>query len=134
MLRKLTYKLISEIGVKEKYVRKDHYNTIKVWWARRPVAAMRSLLIKEILRRNKESGQLADERLFSAVNPPAAAFDSFSDQYKTKELSVLDVFAGGGSIPFESARLKFRTFSAELNPVASLLQETIFNSVRIGNY
>lgn len=134
MLRKLTYKLISEIGVKEKYVRKDHYNTIKVWWARRPVAAMRSLLIREVLHRNKESGQLADEQLFSAVNPPAEAFDLFSDKYKTKELSVLDVFAGGGSIPFESARLKFRTFSAELNPVASLLQETIFNSVRIENY
>jgi len=35
-MAKLTYKVISEIGVKEKYVRKDHYNTSqaitqKVW-------------------------------------------------------------------------------------------------------
>ena len=47
---------------------------------------------------------------------------------------MLDVFSGGGAIPFESARLGFKTYAAELNPVASLLHETIFNSQRIENY
>ena len=32
---------------------------------------------------------------------------------------VLDVTAGGGSIPFEAGRLGFRTIANELNPVAS---------------
>jgi adenine-specific DNA methylase len=134
MLAKLTYKLISEIGVKEKYVRKDHYNTVKVWWARRPVSTMRSLLIREMLHRNNEVDHFVDAQLFSEINPPQSNFKSFQEQYKTNQLSVLDVFAGGGSIPFESARLGFKTFSSELNPVASLLQETIFNSVSIENY
>ena len=31
---------------------------------------------------------------------------------------VLDVTAGGGSIPFEAGRLGFRTIANELNPVA----------------
>ena len=34
---------------------------------------------------------------------------------------VLDVTAGGGSIPLESARLGFQTIANDLNPVASLL-------------
>lgn len=134
MIAKLTYKVISEIGVKEKYVRKDHYNTVKVWWARRPISTMRSLLIREMLHRNNEVDHFVDAQLFSELNPPQRAFKEFKEKYKTSQLSVLDVFAGGGSIPFESARLGFRTYSSELNPVASLLQETIFNSVTIENY
>ena len=34
---------------------------------------------------------------------------------------VLDVTAGGGSIPFEAGRLGFRTIANELNPVACLI-------------
>ena len=134
MLAKLTYKIISEIGVKEKYIRKDHYNTIKVWWARRPISAMRSMLIREILHRNNDKEHFVDAQLFTELNPPKSSFDAFRDKYKTSQISVLDVFAGGGSIPFESARLGFKTYSSELNPVASLLQETIFNSVTIDDY
>jgi putative DNA methylase len=134
MLAKLTYKLISEIGVKEKYTRKEHYNTIKVWWARRPITTMRSLLIREILHRQNENDHLVNAQLFSELNPKKQTFDEFQDKYDTSKLNVLDVFAGGGSIPFESARLGFKTFSAELNPVASLIQETIFNSVSIENF
>jgi len=126
MLAKLTYKLISEIGVREKYIRKDHYNTIKVWWARRPITAMRSLLIKEMMLRNKDGDQCADVRLFSEVNPPNALFVDFARRYSANALSVLDVFSGGGSIPLESARLGFKTYSSELNPVASLLSLTHF--------
>jgi len=134
MLAKLSYKLISEIGVKEKYIRKEHYNTIKVWWARRPITTMRSLLIREILHRQNDNEHLVDAQLFSELNPRQQTFDEFRDKYDTSKLNVLDVFAGGGSIPFESARLGFKSFSAELNPVASLIQETIFNSVSIDNY
>lgn len=134
MLSKLTYKLISEIGVKEKYIRKDHYNTLKVWWARRPITTMRSLLIKEILKRNNESEALIDTHLFLDVNPSPNSFKGFQEKYSTENISVLDVFAGGGSIPFESARLGFKTYASELNPVASLLQETIFHSQSIKEY
>src|SRR4051794_9465759 len=127
MLAKLTYKAISEIGVKEKYIRKGHYNTLKVWWARRPITTMRALLIREMLYRYGSSSLLVDAALFTELNPSKIVFESFKEKFKTAQLNVLDVFAGGGSIPFESARLGFNTFCGELNPVASLLQETIFN-------
>jgi len=134
MLGQLSYRQISEIGVKEKYLRLDHYNTLKTWWARRPTTTVRSLLIKEILKRTDKENELLDIELFSEINPPKNIFNSFKEKFKTNELTVLDVFSGGGSIPFESARLGFQTCSAELNPVASLLQETIFNSQLVENY
>ena len=46
---------------------------------------------------------------------------------------VLDPTAGGGSIPFESARLGFRTLANDLNPVASvLLKATVEWPVGLG--
>ena len=38
-----------------------------------------------------------------------------------KSLKVLDPTAGGGSIPFEAARLGFETFANDSNPVAALI-------------
>ncbi|CAN5441847.1 DUF1156 domain-containing protein [soil metagenome] len=40
---------------------------------------------------------------------------------------VLDPTAGGGSIPFESVRLGFRTFANDLNPVAVLIERATFD-------
>lgn len=130
---RLTSKIISEIGVKEKYLRKNHYNSLKVWWARRPTTAMRSLLILEMLKRKNQLPEV-EANLISDTNPTPKVFKKFAEEHNTPDFKVLDVFAGGGSIPFESSRLGFETFSAELNPVASLLQETIFESVEIIDY
>lgn len=133
MKEQLTYKKISEIGIKEKYIRKNHYNGIKVWWARRPITTMRSLLIREVLEINNLPHNV-DAELFSEINPSNIKFDNFANQFHTDIYSVLDLFAGGGAIPFESARLGFKTYSSELNPIASLLQKTIFNSQNIIDY
>ncbi|MBA7495579.1 hypothetical protein ES702_06166 [subsurface metagenome] len=130
---KINGKLISEIGVREKYIRKNHYNSIKVWWARRPITAMRALLMLEMYSRKKEIAEVEYD-LISEINPTEKLLEKFSSKFKTRNIKVLDVFAGGGAIPFESSRLGFHTLSAELNPVASLLQETIFNSLEIAEY
>ena len=94
---------------------------------------MRSLLILEMFKRENREPKV-DANLISDTNPSQAIFKKFADRFKTADIKVLDVFAGGGSIPFESSRLGFETFSAELNPVASLLQETIFKSVQVPKY
>lgn len=134
MYLNLTYKVISEIGVKEKYLRRGHYNSLKTWWARRPITTMRSLLIKEMQFRNGHQDKPVEVSLFSDLNPSKSVLDDFSKQNQTHNYKVLDLFAGGGSIPMESARLGFETYSSELNPVASLIQETIFNSLPIKGY
>lgn len=41
----------------------------------------------------------------------------------TSTPTVLDAFAGGGSIPFESVRMGFSTIANELNPVATVIQK-----------
>ncbi len=47
--------------------------------------------------------------------------------------SVIDPMAGGGSIPLESARLGFRTYANELNPVAcAVLEATVDYPFRFG--
>jgi adenine-specific DNA methylase len=40
--------------------------------------------------------------------------------------AVLDPTAGGGSIPFESARMGFATYANDLNPVAVLIQRATY--------
>jgi putative DNA methylase len=51
----------------------------------------------------------------------------------TKELTVLDSFAGGGSIPFEALRYGFNTIANELNPVAAtILKGTLDYPARFG--
>lgn len=46
---------------------------------------------------------------------------------------VGDAFCGGGSIPFEAARLGFETFGADLNPVAALMTWASLNIVGGGS-
>jgi len=49
------------------------------------------------------------------------------------DLSVMDPFSGGGSIPFESLRYGFNTTANELNPVASvILKATLDYPFRFG--
>ena len=45
----------------------------------------------------------------------------FQDNLAVPDPVVLDVTAGGGSIPFEAGRLGLRTIANELNPVAALI-------------
>jgi adenine-specific DNA methylase len=48
--------------------------------------------------------------------------------------TVLDPFAGGGSIPFEAARYGFHTIANELNPVAAaILEGTVALPARLGH-
>jgi len=50
-----------------------------------------------------------------------------------RNISVMDVTAGGGSIPFEALRYGFSTYANELNPVASvILKATLDYPARFG--
>jgi putative DNA methylase len=59
--------------------------------------------------------------------------DLLEHTWGTRTLSVLDSFAGGGSIPFEARRYGFNTYANELNPVASIiLKATLDYPFRFG--
>lgn len=126
-------------------------NQLHVWWARRPLVASRSAVAAALLdaaadhsqfiqaigstetvvdeRRRmdeiKASGQWSDvafsnKRAFTH-NLTDAEREWFQANLATPDPVVLDVTAGGGSIPFEAGRLGVNNIANELNPVATLI-------------
>ena len=83
-------------------------------------------LIDEMNRTNGQvSGGFGYLRAFTNVIPERLLAKFHSEINRSSganNISVLDMFSGGGSIPFEAVRLGLSVLSSELNPVASLLQ------------
>ncbi|MET4765231.1 DUF1156 domain-containing protein [Bradyrhizobium ottawaense] len=134
---------------------------LHVWWARRPLIASRAAVLasllpastseKDFLRliridgdpivarkqidKAKKTGIRVDDpygypRAFSCAPDVEDVFN----KAVSKDAKVLDPTAGGGSIPFESLRLGFRTYANDLNSVAAtVLAATVDYPVRLGN-
>ena len=81
--------------------------------------AQRLAVAKENDARDKE-GYQGHRRAFTH-NPTAAQRDWLNARLPHPDPVILDVTAGGGSIPFEAGRLGFRTIANELNPVACFI-------------
>ena len=126
-------------------------NSLHVWWARRPLVASRAAVLASLLPANadrdrftKALGILGDpiraKRLIEKARrtgdripdpytwPRAFRHSLTSDERRWLDdllggtrPSVLDPTAGGGSIPFEAARLGLPTLANDLNPVAALI-------------
>ncbi len=120
-------------------------NQLHVWWARRPLVASRAAVAasmlstdadrsrflsnigttNEVVAARRKMDAIKAEGVWSDVSfPNKRAFlhnpDFLVDASSTSPI-VLDVTAGGGSIPFEAGRLGFRTIANELNPVACFI-------------
>ena len=79
--------------------------------------AQRLAAASESGERDKEG--YGEHRRAFTHNPTAQQLDWLNANLSNPSPIVLDVTAGGGSIPFEAGRLGFRTIANELNPVAS---------------
>ena len=71
------------------------------------------------------------------VNPSQEDLETMLDlleqAWGTREITVMDPMAGGGSIPFEALRYGFTVLAGELNPVASvILKATLDYPARFG--
>ena len=97
---------------------------------------------QKILRLAKARGEFIKSpfagipRAFS-INPSTEDLQTMGDllehTWGTRELSELDPFAGGGSIPFEALRYGFTTIANDLNPVAAtILKATLDYPARFG--
>ena len=126
-------------------------NQLHVWWARRPLVASRAAVAAALLDSNADrnrfvqaigsSDTVVDERqrmdeikatgewsnvTFSnkrafTHNLTDAEREWFRDNLAVADPVVLDITAGGGSIPFEAGRLGLHSIANELNPVATLI-------------
>ena len=120
-------------------------NQLHVWWARRPLIVSRATVAASMLpvdtnreeftanlgtspavveARNRMDAIKAEGGWSDIPFPSKRAFlhnPKFLPKDVDTALTVLDVTAGGGSIPFEAGRLGFQTIANELNPVACLI-------------
>lgn len=114
----------SVAGYNERYHRGETSHTIHVWWARRPHSAMRSLVFSSLCKdKSDEAGAVmadlamsSDEKIVDQARKlTAAGYISFP--------KVLDMFGGGGTIPFEAKRLGLDAYSIDSNQLSVFIQK-----------
>ena len=126
-------------------------NQLHVWWARRPLVASRATVAAALLDADADRSRfiqaigstetVVDERrkmdeIKATGQWSNVAFSNkrafnhnltdderewFNANLAVPDPVVLDVTAGGGSIPFETGRLGVQSIANELNPVATLI-------------
>lgn len=142
----LPLEAISFQSAREKSIRHGHISTLHIWWARRPLAAMRAAIFASLIpapRDEKERAEL-HQLIGGTFNPQnqkweggIADWDEVKDGNsatieRAKALiakyhpdgppKVLDPFMGGGSTGLEALRLGCEAHGVELNPVAYLIE------------
>ncbi|MGA2489305.1 MAG: DUF1156 domain-containing protein [Anaerolineales bacterium] len=141
---------ISAEARREKSIRKGHISTLHLWWARRPLVAARAAVYGALVPapKDKKERKAADEFVTKLCKYPgspdvikqaqknilqAHAERLTAERGKMVTLEdieagraprprVLDMFAGGGSIPLEALRLGCEAYALDLNPVAHLIE------------
>ena len=120
-------------------------NQLHVWWARRPLIVSRATVAASILpedanraefisnigtspdvvRARRQMDEMKATGQWSNISFPNQRSFLHNPKFLSEDSGtapmVLDITAGGGSIPFEAGRLGFRTIANELNPVAGLI-------------
>ncbi|MFO1357163.1 DUF1156 domain-containing protein [Plasticicumulans sp.] len=101
-----------------------------------PVASRRRIDIAKRSGERFEGDAYSYQRAFG-YSPTASEREWLAYEIRrslgTAKPTILDPTAGGGSIPFESMRLGFKTFANDLNPVAVLIErQTVAAPAKFG--
>lgn len=135
----LPIETLSEVAVREKSIRQGHISTLHLWWARRPLVAMRAAVYGTLVdATDKGSREEAARFVENLCQYPAdklvvaearsrilaehARRMGRAESSLICKPKVLDLFAGGGAIPLEILRLGGDAYALELNPVAHLIE------------
>jgi adenine-specific DNA methylase len=109
----------------------DHPRRIHLWWARRPLAMSRAIVLGSLL---PDPGAERRAAVFAALERAADIKDTksrgridplrelISEAYPDGPPTLLDLFAGGGAIPLEALRVGCDVTAIDLNPVAHLIE------------
>lgn len=106
-----------------------HPRKLHLWWARRPLAAARAAVYATLMPSEGTPDEARSAEFFTSLcrwgatdRVIAEARDRVLAANGGKPPRVLDMFAGGGAIPLEAARLGCEATAVELNPVAHLIE------------
>jgi putative DNA methylase len=123
-----------------------HPKGIHHWWARLPLPSARAVLFASLVDDpsahpdkfpTEDTQQKERQRLFDIINKLCQKKihlhqDAFKEAHKEILLScegklptVLDPFAGGGSIPLEAMRLGLPVNASDLNPIAVMINKAM---------
>lgn len=123
--------VISRTSASEKVGgRIGHPANLHLWWARRPLAASRAAVYATLVPAAGRTRTAGEEGNFFDALCRWGASDTAIRTAREDVLAasggvpprVLDLFAGGGAIPLEAARLGCDVTAVELNPVAHLIE------------
>lgn len=106
-----------------------HPRKLHLWWARRPLAAARAAVYATLVPAEGTPEEARSGDFFTSLCQWGAS-DRVLAEARSRVLAanggtpprVLDLFAGGGAIPLEAARLGCEATAVELNPVAHLIE------------
>jgi putative DNA methylase len=106
-----------------------HPRKLHLWWARRPLAAARAAVYATLVPADGTPDEARSDDFFTSLCQWGAS-DRVIAEARARVLAanggkpprVLDLFAGGGAIPLEAARLGCEATAVELNPVAHLIE------------
>src|SRR6266446_8899993 len=121
---------ISAEASREKSLRHGNISTLHLWWARRPIVAARAAVYGALVPApadpQKRDIYMARMRKLCSWDIPNGVLEQArKDILKAnggRPPRVLDMFAGGGSIPLEALRLGCEAYAVELNPVAHIIE------------
>ena len=110
-----------------------HPRKLHLWWARRPLAAARAAVYAALVPADGRDRTPEEEAAFfdslCRWGAPEAAIRRARDEVLQANggvaPQVVDMFAGGGAIPLEAARLGCDATAIELNPVAHLIERAM---------
>src|SRR5690349_14423246 len=137
---------INRESAREKSIRHGHPSTLHLWWARRPLAAARAVLFAQLVDDPSahpeefptEEEQRTERQRLHGIIERLVVWDNVRDEKLLAEAhaeilksvggappTILDPFAGGGTIPLEAQRLGLEAHASDLNPVAVLINKAL---------
>ena len=146
----LPLEAINRESAREKSIRHGHPSTLHLWWARRPLAACRAVLFAQLVddpsahpdRFPTEEDQAVERKRLFGLIEQLAVWEGAADPALLRSAqaeirassggrmpTLLDPFAGGGSIPLEAKRLGLSAVANDLNPLPVLLNTVMLDLV-----
>ena len=121
---------LNAISAKEKKHPKHPVALIHYWPARRPTSASRAAVYAALVPAPRSGDERRDAASFvtrlAAFKPDPGIVEEAGDRIREahggRTPKVLDLFAGGGAIPLEAARLGCESHALDYNPVAHLIE------------
>lgn len=126
---------INEVAQREKIGHAaTHPRKLHLWWARRPLAAARAAVYATLVPAEGTPEEARSPEFFRALCRWGASEQVIAEARERvlaanggEPPRVLDMFAGGGAIPLEAARLGCEATAVELNPVAHLIEKVMLD-------